>query len=892
MKIYVHKNGKSFGPYSPSQLRDCLVAKQFSMEDPACCDGKTWIRLADVPGISETPKANGAHVAKPSNEVLSTHKEEKIKTDMEERPRIKSRKKAFALAGISFALIACSAGSLLAFWSLKEKEGSQTDDQIGQRNDTYSGDKIPEFEKFDPRPAAKKIDDLIYANLKKNNLSPYEEISDEQFVRRVYLSIIGRIPTIAEADRFHESTSADKHSLLIRELLSNDAGYTAHHYQFWADLLRIPTRIDYTLFYREWIKDQIRVNTPYDELVRQLVSGHGLIFDNPAAAYYLRDAGMALDNMSNSVRIFLGTRLECAQCHDHPFDKWSQMDYFKMAAYTYDFDVRMGANKESNRQRIYRDFKDRKWGAYAEAAGFEDFPHIREESEIDEWFGRPYAPRYLEDNGLTKDQFREATVRAIAARKKAEAFDHPVSQSINMLYGHISHVQVRHHRDKPLQLPHDYQYDDGNPGDVVAPDTMFGPDIPIYEDPSERKNAYAEWLTSKKNPRFTQVIVNRLWKRAFGHGIFEPVDNLTDHTEISQPELLAYLEKLMRELDYDVRAFQSVLFHTRLFRREMHREDHSAGMKFHFAGPLLKRMSAEQIWDSITTLVLPEVDTHAPFRKKTLDRIARSEAIYQSLEGQPFEEVLPKIREAGAKRRAIRIDQTDYEKRISAAYASGDKELAKTLTAELKEKVRQMEKESRDLVFVGLKENSPASPTMMGTTMMGSSMESTSENTNERISKARPRKAPDGLNQNERKRWEERERLDLRRFRDVVREMARAVELDSPAKRGHFLRDFGQSDREVIENSSSHASVPQALYLLNSPLNIAIENPNSVLGEQLHSLVKPKDKIELVYRAMLSRKPTDKEVTRILSDYEKHGEETIGDLVWALLNSRQFIFIQ
>ena len=312
MKIYVHKNGKSFGPYSASQLRDCLVAKQFSMEDPVCCDGKTWIRLADVPGISETPKANGSHVAQPSNEVHGTHKEEKIKTDMEERPRIKSRKKAFALAGISFALIACSAGSLFAFWGLKEKEGSQTDDQIGQRNDTYSGDKIPEFEKFDPRPAAKKIDDLIYANLKKNNLTPYEEISDEQFVRRVYLSIIGRIPTIAEADRFHESTSADKHSLLIRELLSNDAGYTAHHYQFWADLLRIPTRIDYTLFYREWIKDQIRVNTPYDELVRQLVSGHGLIFDNPAAAYYLRDTGMALDNMSNTVRIFLGTRLECA----------------------------------------------------------------------------------------------------------------------------------------------------------------------------------------------------------------------------------------------------------------------------------------------------------------------------------------------------------------------------------------------------------------------------------------------------------------------------------------------------------------------------------------------------------------------------------------------------
>jgi hypothetical protein len=118
------------------------------------------------------------------------------------------------------------------------------------------------------------------------------------------------------------------------------------------------------------------------------------------------------------------------------------------------------------------------------------------------------------------------------------------------------------------------------------------------------------------------------------------------------------------------------------------------------------------------------------------------------------------------------------------------------------------------------------------------------------------------------------------------------VELESPAKRGHFLRDFGQSDREVIENSSSHASVPQALYLLNSPLNVAIQNSNSVLGGLLNELQTPEEKIDLVYRTMLTRKPTSREVERILADYQTHGEETIGDLVWALLNSRQFIFIQ
>ena len=101
--------------------------------------------------------------------------------------------------------------------------------------------------------------------------------------------------------------------------------------------------------------------------------------------------------------------------------------------------------------------------------------------------------------------------------------------------------------------------------------------------------------------------------------------------------------------------------------------------------------------------------------------------------------------------------------------------------------------------------------------------------------------------------------------------MARAVELESPAKRGHFLRDFGQSDREVIENASSHASVPQALYMLNSPLDIAIHNVNSVLGRQLNNLESIEEKIDLIYRSMLTRKPTIREVERILSSMKLTG---------------------
>jgi hypothetical protein len=87
--------------------------------------------------------------------------------------------------------------------------------------------------------------------------------------------------------------------------------------------------------YAKFVKESLRQNKPYDQFVREMVAAQGKAWDNGAIGYYMRDRGMPLDNMANTVRIFLGTRIECAQCHNHPFDKWSQMQFYKMAAFTY-----------------------------------------------------------------------------------------------------------------------------------------------------------------------------------------------------------------------------------------------------------------------------------------------------------------------------------------------------------------------------------------------------------------------------------------------------------------------------------------------------------------------------------------------------------------------------
>ena len=223
--------------------------------------------------------------------------------------------------------------------------------------------------------------------------------------------------------------------------------------------------------YKVWIKEQIRINTHYDDLVKKLVSGHGLVFDNPAAGYYIRDTGMDLDNMSNTARIFLGTRMECAQCHDHPFDKWTQMDFFKMAAFTYGFDHRGG---NANRGNIHTALRKEEEEAYRKTIGIEKFPKLKSEEEVNKYLAKSNTTKFIEQLGLTKAQFRKLALRGIQARTTVEQQNESTYGSIGKLFNITTYLEVRHLNDTQLRLPHDYQYEDGHPNDPVEPATLFG----------------------------------------------------------------------------------------------------------------------------------------------------------------------------------------------------------------------------------------------------------------------------------------------------------------------------------------------------------------------------------------------------------------------------------
>lgn len=200
----------------------------------------------------------------------------------------------------------------------------------------------PDFRWPNP-PENNYVDRHVFAKLKMLNIAPSELCSDQVFLRRVYLDLCGILPTADEVQRFLADKSADRRTALIDRLLARPeyADYWAHK---WLDLLRSNRKhiqITGSHAYRGWMRRHFDRNTPWDAVVRELLTAGGSTFSNPPANFYrgnydghkpsvARDP-QTLAEMTS--QLFLGVRMQCAQCHNHPYERWSQDDYYHLAAW-------------------------------------------------------------------------------------------------------------------------------------------------------------------------------------------------------------------------------------------------------------------------------------------------------------------------------------------------------------------------------------------------------------------------------------------------------------------------------------------------------------------------------------------------------------------------------
>ena len=603
--------------------------------------------------------------------------------------------------------------------------------------------------------AAAQIDSILQAYWNENKTKSGKKTTDHEFVRRAYLELAGRIPTIDEARTFCNATGRKKRGQLIDDLLESP-GYVSHFYNYWADILRLKERPSRDIFfepYMAWVKESLADNMPYDKWVYTLLTANGRVAENPATGFQLRDAGMPLSYVDNTVRVFLGTQIGCAQCHDHPFDRWTQQECYKLAALT-------NGRKFSAKQVLFGGMGGASFGtddSFSDSGPASDSPFKDEDDLI------PNLAR-----------LRYGMQTAIDEKK--------VGGGIRNFYG--SGTMMISSMDDEFRLPHDYQYDDGDPLDVVEPAVLWGK-IPEYAEDEDNRARFAAWLTTSDNRQFARNIANRMWKKVMGVGLVEPIDDFQEGNIPAIPELLEHLTDEMLRLNFDLREFVRLLVSTETYQNVAVIYDPTAAEPHRYAGPALKRMTAEQLWDSLLTL------------------IAANEWAYQRPTAQDLQAVY-----------GIDMSVMDYE---------------------------EFEQSYKDY--------------------------------NEYMR---------GLNRTRNKNCGY-EGLTL----------VRASELPQPSGASHLLRQFGQGDRETIETARQSATVPQILTLFNGWMTHAMLAKGSVIYDSVSQQNTMKSAVDTIFLAILTHEP-DADMRRAAEQEIKQASNPAagcGNLIWALLNTREFLFI-
>jgi hypothetical protein len=190
---------------------------------------------------------------------------------------------------------------------------------------------------FPEEPEANYVDKLVNDKLKKLRIAPSGQCDDATFLRRASIDIVGLPPTVEEYDRFMASNDAKKRSRWVDELLERKE-FSEIWVSKWAELLQIRTDPNRNVsqkamfLYYNWLVDKLSKNTPMDEMVQELLGASGGTFKNAATNFY-QLANETLPLSENVAQVFMGIRVQCAQCHNHPFDRWTQNDYYSFAAF-------------------------------------------------------------------------------------------------------------------------------------------------------------------------------------------------------------------------------------------------------------------------------------------------------------------------------------------------------------------------------------------------------------------------------------------------------------------------------------------------------------------------------------------------------------------------------
>ena len=404
---------------------------------------------------------------------------------------------------------------------------------------------------------ATEVDKIILAEEQSAGLS---RIDDATFLRRLSLDLIGRPATAGEITRFGLNPSSDKRAAAAERLLES-AEYGENWTRYWRDAILLrSTNVRSAIVrqpFEEWMKENLNDNRRWDHIVEDLLTATGSVRDNGATALFFAHEGEPEEVAAEASRLFMGIQIQCANCHDHPWDRWKREEFHELAAFFPRVSVRRDRSSDDRRSFIVASMD-------------------REQRR------RPGVSQFLltrldrnRDQAISKSEAEKSPLRRLFANDRVMARVDTNGDG-RLTLEEIKTAQPAGNNRPGRGSAEHYMPDLENPaaqGTRIDP-VFFLNDRKIKPGSQDidRRSAASEFITSRGNKWFARAIVNRMWAELTGTAFYTPVDDIGPDREAVHAEALGVLCKGFVVSRYDLKWLLKTIVATDVYQRDLNTE--------------------------------------------------------------------------------------------------------------------------------------------------------------------------------------------------------------------------------------------------------------------------------------------------------------------------------
>src|SRR5580704_15617654 len=444
---------------------------------------------------------------------------------------------------------------------------------------------------------AAAVDRLILDNLNETGTAPAPRTSDEDFLRRVHFDLAGMMPLPREVTMFGLDPDPDKRMKVVDRLLSSE-DYARNWSAYWRDVIFLrATDMRARAMegaFEKWMADQIRENQTWDKITTSLLTATGDVNEHGETALMFAHDGQADEIAAEASRIFLGIQIQCANCHDHPNDKWKRQQFHQLAAFFPRVTVRRMKGSTDPREFEVASFDEPAANGKGKGKGGGNF--LEHPERLFARFDRNH------DGKITRAEVKNTPFEKQFERLLANA---DTNKDGALSLKELKEMPLPGGQKRPTA--EHYMSDLKNPsskGTKMEPIFFVNGKRPKAGLPDEeRRHALAKYLTADADPWFSRAYVNRIWNEMVGEGFYMPVDDMGPQRQARMPEVLDLLADAWVANKYDMQWLFHETAPTETYQREIRPKDPSVESPPVFAASAPKRLRADQLFNAITKVL-------------------------------------------------------------------------------------------------------------------------------------------------------------------------------------------------------------------------------------------------------------------------------------------------